>query len=63
MFVIIPHIRDPLLLALYRSCSLKANNVKASEQGKIQGAIVGIQSLAIGIGPLAFSGLFAFFTR
>jgi len=43
--------------------SLKSNNVDPSEQGKVQGAIVGVQSLAMGVGPLAFSSLFAFFTR
>ena len=43
--------------------SLKSNNVDPSEQGKVQGAIVGVQSLAMGVGPVAFSSLFAFFTR
>jgi hypothetical protein len=61
--IIVSHIMNRILIVLCRSCSLKSNNVKASEQGNIQGAIVGIQSLAMGIGPLAFSGLFAFLTR
>ena len=43
--------------------SLKSNNVDPDEQGKIQGAIVGIQSLAMGVGPVVFSSLFALFTR
>ena len=43
--------------------ALKANNVGAGEQGQIQGALVGAQSLAAGVGPLLFSYIFKLFSR
>jgi MFS family permease len=42
--------------------SLKANHVGAGEQGQIQGALVGAQSLAGGLGPLLFSYIFKLFS-
>merc|ERR1712232_275031 len=34
--------------------AIKANNVKNSEQGRIQGALFSVQSLASAMGPLLF---------
>lgn len=43
--------------------SLKSNGVAANEQGQIQGALYGVQALAMGLGPLLFSAIFTAFTR
>ena len=39
--------------------ALKANACGADEQGLVQGALAGIRALSSGLGPLAFSALFA----
>ncbi|DBA82924.1 hypothetical protein WJX77_008143 [Trebouxia sp. C0004] len=43
--------------------SIKANNVRDSEQGTIQGALYGARALAQGTGPIIFAAIFAAFTR
>lgn len=43
--------------------SIKANNVRDSEQGTIQGALYGARALAQGTGPIIFAAVFAAFTR
>ncbi|KAK3282591.1 hypothetical protein CYMTET_9680 [Cymbomonas tetramitiformis] len=42
--------------------TLKANAVGKDEQGQIQGALYGAQSMGQGIGPLLFSGTYQLFT-
>ena len=43
--------------------SIKANAADDHEQGRVQGALYGAKSLASGVGPLAFAGLFSLFSR
>ena len=50
-------------LALPTISAIKANAVRAHEQGAVQGAISGMQALASGIGPLIFMQLFRLFTK
>ncbi len=38
--------------------AMKSNNVNASEQGKIQGALYGIKQLGGGVGPVVFGAIF-----
>lgn len=49
-------------LALPTISSLKSNAVGAHEQGALQGALSGVQSLASGIGPIVFWQLYRFCT-
>jgi MFS family permease len=47
------------MMAFPAIAAIKANNVDQSEQGAVQGALVGIQQLAAVIGPAAIGGLYA----
>lgn len=38
--------------------AIKANNVKESEQGRIQGALYSLQALASGVGPMLLRGVY-----
>ena len=43
--------------------SIMSSNVKANEQGELQGALTGLVSLTSILGPLMMTGLFAYFTK
>ena len=43
--------------------SIMSSNVKANEQGELQGALTGLVSLTSIFGPLMMTGLFAYFTK
>lgn len=41
--------------------AIKSVNAHESEQGKVQGALYGVRSLASGLGPVAFSAIFQYY--
>merc|ERR1711924_324001 len=43
--------------------ALKANAAPEDQQGRIQGAVAGLQSFSMGIGPLFFGAIFSYVQR